>query len=716
MRSTHHSGPAIANSATTIKKNSTLIVVSALLLFFLTYIFLVNRETDIASFGILLSRFLTSFGQGEILELRTVFDAFFGVLIPLAIVTSWIGLGGIIQRLIHHTPENFTLLICWRAGIGACAWSLLWFGLGVAKFYQGTVAVCLIIAGLLLSVIEAHKSWREYKAQNIIPTKNDALEKVLIGLIGLPILLCFIAALAPVTGKDALVYRLAVPQAYIAAGGIIDMPFNVYSYLSFGAEMHGVWALLLGKFFNSQVAEAAFSLVAFSFFPLLITSVYGTARAWQLEKKWALIAACAVAAIPSLYQVASSGYVDHTLAFFILLATQAAGKWWNEQNRAHMILLAIALGAALAVKFIALFCFFAIAFLVLLKVRDAQQNSGFSIKQIFFGGFGALVGGGLLAIPWYFRLWVRTGSPLVPFYAHLWNGKMSGWDAERSRLFQFWVSQYGGAEKGIFDYLFAIVKISLLGQLENSALFDGVIGITMLLGLPLLFWRSKEKLLAIEAKIAVGISGIWFFMWLFTSQQLRFLLPALPLLILAIMAKAENCSQEKSKALQWILSLSALPGLLVIGSWFLEQNPLRVVLGGEAREAYLARRLEFYPYYQIINHELPATAKIWLINMRNDTVHLERSFVADYIFEDYTLTEFVKTAENAQQLSDKVKLLGVTHILMRHDVLLDYARTPIVDEKKSEAENQAKLSLLKEFLRQGTTVIKRDEKYLLIAL
>ena len=49
-------------------------------------------------------------------------------------------------------------------------------------------------------------------------------------------------------------------------------------------------------------------------------------------------------------------------------------------------------------------------------------------------------------------------------------------------------------------------------------------------------------------------------------------------------------------------------------------------------------------------------------------------------------------------------------------MIFDYARTPIVDERKSEAENQAKLQLLKSFLNEGTKIIKRDAKFLLVEL
>ena len=44
------------------------------------------------------------------------------------------------------------------------------------------------------------------------------------------ILLALSLALAPAFGTDALVYHLAVPKAFLEAGGIVNLPNNIYSF------------------------------------------------------------------------------------------------------------------------------------------------------------------------------------------------------------------------------------------------------------------------------------------------------------------------------------------------------------------------------------------------------------------------------------------------------------------------------------------------------
>jgi hypothetical protein len=151
-------------------------------------------------------------------------------------------------------------------------------------------------------------------------------------------------------------------------------------------------------------------------------------------------------------------------------------------------------------------------------------------------------------------------------------------------------------------------------------------------------------------------------------------------------------------------------------AWFLTIDPARVVLGGEGRAEFLRRRLDYYPYYEVVNRELPPTAKVWLINMRRDTYHLERPYFSDFIFEDYTLTRYVRAAAGYEEIRARVRADGITHLLVRHDLLFDYRRSPIVDERRTREENEARLTLLADFLSRGTRLVKGDQKFWLIEL
>jgi hypothetical protein len=202
-----------------------------------------------------------------------------------------------------------------------------------------------------------------------------------------------------------------------------------------------------------------------------------------------------------------------------------------------------------------------------------------------------------------------------------------------------------------------------------------------------------------------------------STQQIRFLLPALPALAVAMAASGMAAERSaRSRLLRWLFMGAAAAGVPVILAWFATLDPVRVVLGGESRSAYLARRLDYYPYYEVVNREVPPSARVWLINMRRDTYHLERAHVADFVFEDYSLTRYVRDAASPDDVRGRLRAEGITHVLVRHDQLFDYARSPIVDDARSREHNLAKLALMEAVFRDRARLLRGDRKFWLIEI
>ncbi|MBI4611425.1 MAG: hypothetical protein HY726_20735 [Candidatus Rokubacteria bacterium] len=711
-------------------------------LFLLTALFLWQRGSDVGRLPEVFPSFLASLVQTRLFGLRGAAESALGALVAVAVVLAWCGLGDIVVRLTERFPPESSAAkrearrssaLVWsrKVAFGAGLWSLLWFGLGIAGFYSKAVAVAALAGGLALA---AAAGVRNRRAGGVRPGGGDhgerrrgGLERVALGCVAFPVLLALVAALAPPTGKDALIYHLAVPKAFVAAGGIVEVPYNIAGFFPLGAEMNGVWALLLGSLAGARVAEAAFGAVLFAFFPLLLALVYGWAREQGVGEGWALTVSALVAAIPAAYSVASSGYVDVALSVYVALAVHALGRWSTTASRASLVAFVLALGFALSVKPLAAFLVIFLPVVVLLRAWQAERRKSEAGAGpapgpggIVRDGLVALLGAAILGSPWYMRNWVLTGSPLFPFYLDVWKASAQGWDTERSVLFQVFLSLYGGDPKSVVHYVAAPVRLSLMAQPEQPAYYDGVLGISFLLGLPLLLWALWRLPLDAELRLAAAASGWLFVGWFFSSQQLRFLLPALPPLAVAIAGAAAAGTRSglsgRTRSLQWTLLATTVAGHLVIVAWFLEQNPVRVVLGGEPRAAYLERRLDHYPYYRIVNTQLPPDARLWLINMRRDTYHLERPHLSDYAFEDYTLRKYVDTARDVGEVRDRVRAAGITHVLVRHDVLFDYGRSPIVDERRPREENDRRMALLRSFLLEGTRVLRGDRKFLLVEL
>lgn len=676
--------------------------------------FFANRGEDIGRLGQLFG----NLGGGPPVGWG-IFDSFVGAIIAMLIAASWFGLGSFIATFITYsrTPNHSHVLeLALKTALGAAAWSLVWFVLGVVGAYGSLVAVAALVFGFITAIL-ALRRVREAKAESRVPEKAGAFDKALLVLIAIPVGLALIASLAPPTAKDTLLYHFAVPKVFIAQGGNAVIEGNIASYLALGTEMHTVWAMLLGGSFSERAGEAAGGAVIWMFLPVLLMAIFGWARELRVERRWSLIAVLMVASIPTVYHVSASAYIDVALAVFVTLAVYSLTRWWKSLENGWLIFVAIFLGAALSAKLTTLFVIAAFGLIILLRVRKAQEGEPDKLGKIAGLGFAGLILAGVIASPWYLRTWYETGSPVFPFYMSIWPAKAAGWDVDRSNLYQEMNAQYGGYVKTPLDYLAAPWNLSVTAQPELATHFDGVLGVAFLIGLPLLVFGLWKFDLPVEAKIGVCVAAIMFLFWLFSSQQLRYLLPMLPVIAIAV-ALAITRIAEKDKLFssisQYAITFSGIAGLLVSTAWFLQKAPVRVVLDGETRDQYLARNIDYYPYYQLLNTESAPDAKVWLINMRRDTYNLDRPYFSDYLFEDWTLKRLVWESRNEQELKAKAAAMGVQYVLTRHDFLFDYARSPLVDDEKSMAENEAKLKMARALVLDPANTVKADQRFSLV--
>ena len=669
--------------------------------------FFAYRGSDVGQIG----RLVGSLGGGPLFGGEGFRDSVAGCLIAVAILVSWFGLGSFLSGYIHterSERHSHVLEIAMNIALGAALWSLVWFFLGLFGLYKPAAAIAATIVGLGLAAYGL-KRIGEIRAESGAPEKASGTDYLLLVLIAAPVVLSLIGALAPPTAKDTLLYHFALPKAFVAQGSNAFVEGNIASYLALGGEMHNVWAMLLGDLLGPRAAEAGAGAVNWLFFPLLLAAVFGWARELDSSRRFSLIAVLMVAAIPTAYHVAASSYVDLELALYITLAIYAVSRWWKSQENGWLILMAIFLGAALSIKLTTVFVLAAFALVVAFRARNASDSG-----RVLTFGMATILLALVVASPWYLRTWKATGSPVFPFYMSIWKGQAPGWDVERSNLFQGMNSLYGGENKTAFDYLIAPWNLSVKAQPELDQYFDGVLGVAFLAGLPILIWALWKLEMPVEIKIGAAAAAIMFLFWLFSSQQLRYLLPIVPVLAIAIAISAQRLFDRESMGSQVALTAASAAAILVSFAWFLQTAPLRVVLGGETREAYLARNLDYYPYYQYLNSETPADAKVWLIDLRRDTYNLDRPAISDYLFEDWTLKNMVWDARSTADLKAKAASLGVQYILTRHDVLFDYDHTTLVDDKRPRAENEAKLKMAKELVLDSSRTVLSDNKFSLV--
>jgi hypothetical protein len=681
-------------------------------------LFLVNRHYDLAYLPTWVPALVHELTLRSPVAIAGLGHSVGGVIAAALIVVAWWGLGSFVLAFVIPSRELGSRALDWgvRALLGAGAWSTVWFFLGLIHLYRTPLAVSAVGAGLVLAV----RAWPRQEA--LASPAGGRRPRIATALLVLLLGLALVAALAPPTANDALLYHLAMPKAYVGSGGLVEVKYSMASYFALGVEMHAVWAMLVGRLVGPRVAEAAAGATLFAFAVLAVLVTYGWARRRHLDRVWSTLAALTFAAVPSVYFVVAGQGVDVAVAAYAALALLAAGRWWTTLDHAWLRLLAAAVGSALAAKLTAVGLIAPLMVAVLLRglaIERAPRAGGPTAGVTILKGLSALGVGVALASPWYIRTWAWTGSPVFPFYSTLWPGHAPGWDEGRARLLDSLIQLYGRSAS-VLDYVLSPFYVSILAQPELPQGYEGVLGPAFLLGAPLLVWAFRRGVLDVELRLATLVAGAMFVLWLFGSQVIRYLLAAMPALAVAMAAAAASAAatwgRSARRCLGGLLLGAAVANALVVVAWFAELNPLPVVLGGEARAQFLGRRLDYYPYYQRINQDLPPTARVWLIGTRRDTYHLERPYFADYLFGTYTVAQWVRETRDGAELRARAREHGITHVLIRHDALFSYASSAIVNDARPPAVNRARLERLRVFLFQGTRVLQGGPKFLLVEL
>ena len=684
----------------------------------LIVLFLLNRRYDVAH----LPGWLVAFGRALIdrspIGAGGLARSAGGVIVAGLMVIAWWGLGSFILRLLLPSAALGSRALDWSARglIGSGAWSTIWFFLGLAGFYHTPAAAVAVGAGVVLAFMASRQDRQP-------PPAHGPPSRAVAALIALVLALGVLAAIAPPTANDALMYHLALPKAFIRSGGLVEVPYNTASYFPLGVEMQAVWAMLLGRVGGARMAEAAAGATLAAFGPLVVLVTYGWARARGLERAWSALAALAVASIPSVYFVVAGQGVDVAVAGYSALALLAAGRWWASLEARWLRLLGVAAGLALSAKLSAAALIVPLAVAILIRgvmiERDPPSPGRPSGARIALSGLGGLGAGILLASPWYLRTMVWTGSPLFPFYSTLWPGHAPGWDRGRAELLEALLQVYGRSSS-VLDYVLSPFAVSILAQPELPRHYEGVLGPAFLIGAPLVIWAFRRRHLDADLRLATVVAGGMFVLWLLGSQVVRYLLAAMPPLAVAgARAAAAATAPWGARAgllLRGMFLGAAMANALVVIAWFVELNPLPVVLGGETRERFLSRRLDSFPYYETINRDLPAEARVWLIDTQRDTYYLERPYFADYLFGTYTIAQWIREAPDVNDVRARARAQGITHLFLRHDRLFDYARSAVVDDAQPREVNLARLEMLRAFVFQETRLVQDGPKFWLIEL
>lgn len=571
---------------------------------------------------------------------------------------------------------------CWgigRGGLRLAGWTegpgapetVLGLGLGAVLLSTLMFALGALHAISLLSLVWTACVWTGLGIGLLIflplrkraagPRPPDPAAVVPAALLGLLAVANLIPALTPAVDWDGVAYHLALPKLYLAAGGFVFRPDIFHNLFPQLTEM----LYLLGGVFPYGSAA---KLVHYAFGLLAAAAVHAAGRRSGLHAS-AWLAAAVFYAQYLVHIESGTAFIDLATAAFAALALLA----WTSRSgfrapERGIYLAAFFAGACGATKWHGLFW---LAAVLALSWHGFWTQEGPRSLAVRRSGW-VLAWGVAPVLPYLLRAWVMGGDPFWPLGYGWWGGREWGPEiAERVSAFHQTFAGVRHDLTGLLRLPFDLVvngdRFGVGGRELRWPLIGGV-----LLSVAGWAWRARaEGAPALHADRTGAVVKLLLLIivlaaWLFSSPQVRFLLPLFPL---AAWLAARGLSALWLRGTWPPRAAAVVCGLLL----FAVHPPVhrgtgeqvRVVLGRQAPEAFITPRLDVYPACQYLNGA--QRPEEWtLLFGENRGFYLD----GEYLWGDPLLQKVIdyRRMRTPDDLAARLEALRVRWVLFRTDL------------------------------------------------
>jgi 4-amino-4-deoxy-L-arabinose transferase-like glycosyltransferase len=463
-----------------------------------------------------------------------------------------------------------------------------------------------------------------------------------------------LSALAPAVAGDALCYHLELPKQFLARGAIEYLPLHENSTFPLLTEMWFLWALALDSAVAAQLVHWGLGLLMAGATVLLARPMIGHRPAW--------LAGAVVLMVPGVTNQMAAPLNDVALAVFTTLALAAWQRAICHSERSEesppasplrretlrcaqgdkewLLVAGVMAGAALAIKYVALVLALAVGALWCgTFLRRAGQRGALLRGAAVVWLFAALIAGG-----WYARAAYHRGNPVYPFLSSLAGGDGPPTMRESKTPLK-WNAR---------DLLTAPWQVTM-----QPARFGGrghQLGGLFLVALPAVLLIPCRPLWPF-----LGISAVYVALWYALRQNVRFLLPLVP--ILAAGAAAALVDLGRWPALPRAIGLAACGSVIVLGALipaYRARQHVRVALGLESREEFLGRCEPAYRAARFVNAHLPPDAHLLSQDFR--AFYFERAFTRENAYRQ--ATRYPQQLTAPANLAPHLLAEGFTHLLL----------------------------------------------------
>lgn len=583
---------------------------------------------------------------------------------------------GIGQILLYRTSIRFSSLserffFCSGIGFGAIGYFV--FVLASLKFLTPEALWSMLALSSLLSIA----GWLKFTKPSVsfvsVPSIN-LVDKISILLL----IVCFISGLiltlTPETGKDALIYHLAVPKLFLKQQGFYFIEGNVFAHYPLHSEM----LYLLSLFIHGDVLAKC---MHFSMLLIISLGMYALCLHRIRNVNFTFLGILIFCSIPSVFFVSHTTNNDLFVTFYSFASVFAMINWLNERSRGWLILCGLLTGFAVASKYTALLlpALGCLAVLLGARVQGLRASNALGLTSLYCLTVIAT------GISYYVKNFIMTGNPFYPFLYSIFGG--IGWDADQARLYDLFVHNLGMG-RAFLDYVLLPWNLSFRAKMDSPH-FDGIIGPVFFLIIPFALGMQKTD---IYVRVILIYFLFTFLFWASSAQQIRYLIPVFPLL--SVLIAVIVTYYQKKRAVFALLLVFIIGSVFFhgyhISREFIKLSPIPVLIQAESREAYMQRILQSYGMFSFMNKNLRADSRVFLIYMKNWTYLCDVDCYSDSMFESYTIQKILSESSSPLQVSAILKEKGFTHILCDLDYIYGDLSTFSPHEKDVFQEFQHK--------------------------
>ncbi len=461
---------------------------------------------------------------------------------------------------------------------------------------------CFIISGLILrrEILAWLSGWKVLINQFHSVSRFGKLLVVLSTLVAI---FTLFTALSPALKFDALVYHLALPRAYIQAGKVFYIPWNMFWGMPQVGEMVYTFAMVL----SGEAAACVFGFLA----GILASIGIACYLARVFEPDIGLVASASLLAGFSLSSALAWGYVDWLAVLFGWAFFISLDAWRGSRKKPALILAGIFAGLAFGTKYTAGILVPAGA-AALFWIHHHQDQRRFLLRHLATFGLSFL----LTSFPWLMKNFLATGNPFYPLLIP--SGAM---DALRLGLYQ------GGEPWGnLLDVFFLPIRSVFLG-VELAPGYSSSIG-PLLLGFAILAAlpggqgeNAGRDLAGLAASITVPAVIIWaiigrFSNYLLQSRLYYAIFPAVAVLAgvgFQKLAKEEFYNVRFRRIAAAVVLLVFGLNVIEVGLNTLRLGSFEVLAGVRSQDQYLADNLGWYSLASKAIRGLPSGSRALML-------------------------------------------------------------------------------------------------------